>query len=411
MSGKDITDELKKPVTRRGFLKGSLFSVGGFAALSALSGSVVKPIADALAKMGVPTPWYRKGQISTTYNYCDLCPWRCGIIVKSVGGRVHKIDGNPKDPKSRGMLCARGQAGVSFLYDPDRLKSPMIRTGERGEGKFRDVSWEEALDYTAQQMKKIADKYGPESVAFLGHTSGDFWFTDLLAQAFGSPNGAKPSMSLCTSPREEAALITFGRGIGNHEPVDWERIRSITLIGTHIGEDARNTMMQDFANARARGAKVTVVDPRFSSVAMKADYWLPVKPGTDTALLLAWMNVLIEEKLYDADFITKWTEGFDKLSAHVKTLTPEWAEKITDIPAATIRETAREMGRARPAAAIVPGRHVTWYGNDTQRMRAVYIVNALLGALGQPGGLYLNKPPYIEEYAHPPYAVTGGAGG
>jgi thiosulfate reductase/polysulfide reductase chain A len=402
---------LNTSVTRRSFLRGSVFGIGGLAAVSALSGAVVKPIADALARMGVPTPWYKRGEVRTTYNYCDLCPWRCGVVVKTVNGRVYKIDGNPKDPKSRGMLCARGQAGVSFVYDPDRLKKPMIRTGERGEGKFREVSWEEALDYTAEQMKKIAEKYGPESVAFLGHTSGDFWFTDMLPQAFGSPNGAKPSMSLCTSPREEAALITFGRSIGNHEPVDWESIRSITLIGTHIGEDARNTMMQDFTNARARGAKVTVVDPRFSSVAMKADNWLPIKPGTDTALLLAWMNVLIEERLYDAEFVAKWTEGFDKLAAHVKTLTPEWAEKITDIPAATIRETARDMGRARPAAAIVPGRHVTWYGNDTQRMRAVYIVNALLGSLGSPGGLYFNKPPYIEEHAHPPYAVTGGAGG
>jgi thiosulfate reductase/polysulfide reductase chain A len=328
-----------------------------------------------------------------------------------VNGRVYKIDGNPQDPKSRGMLCARGQGGVSFLYDPDRLKQPMIRTGQRGEGKFRNATWEEALDYSAQKMLKIKEQYGPESVAFLGHTSGDFWFTDYLSQAWGSPNSAKPSVSVCTSPREEAALITFGRSIGNHEPVDWDSTRCVILIGTHIGEDARNTMMQDLAKARANGAKLIVVDPRFSSAAMKADTWLPIKPGTDTALLLAWMNVLIGENLYDAEFIQKWTVGFDRLAEHVKPFTPEWASPITDLPAEKIRESAREMGRNHPQSVIVPGRHVVWYGNDTQRMRAVYIVNALLGAYGRPGGLYFSKSPFIDEIPHPPFAAASGAGG
>jgi thiosulfate reductase/polysulfide reductase chain A len=394
-------------ISRRGFLKTSFFTAAGLA----LSDRVLKPLADGLVRMGVPIPWYRRGPVATTYNYCDMCPWRCGIVVQSVDGRVQKIDGNPKDPKSRGMLCARGQAGVSFLYDPDRLKRPMIRTGERGAGKFREVAWDEALDYAAAALLKIKGQYGPEAVAFLGHTTGDFWFTDHLAQAWGSPNAAKPSMSLCTSPREEASLITTGRAIGNHEPVDWEQIQCIALIGSHIGEDSRNTVMQGFTNARARGATVIVADPRFSTAAMKANHWLPIKPGTDTALLLAWIHVLIAENLYDAAFVRQWTTGFADLAAHVKALTPEWAAAITELPAEQIRATARALGQARPRAAIVPGRHVTWYGNDTQRMRAVYIVNALLGAYGRAGGLYFSKAPYIEEYPHAPYAVVGGAGG
>jgi thiosulfate reductase/polysulfide reductase chain A len=394
-------------ITRRGFLKTSLV---GAAAL-VLSNKVLGPLAEGLMRMGLPVPWHRRGPIVTTYNYCDMCPWRCGVVVQTVGGRVQKIDGNPNDPKSHGMLCARGQAGVSFLYDPDRLKRPMIRTGERGAGTFREVAWDKALDHAAAALLKIKDQYGPESVAFLGHTTGDFWFTDYLAQAWGSPNAAKPSMSLCTSPREEASLITTGRAIGNHEPVDWEQIQCIALIGGHIGEDARNTVMQGFANARSRGATVIVADPRFSTAAMKANHWLPIKPGTDTALLLAWMHVLIAEQLYDAAFVREWTAGFAELAAHVKDLTPEWAAAITDLPAEQIRATARALGQARPQAAIMPGRHVTWYGNDTQRMRAVSIVNALLGAYGRPGGLYFNKAPYIEEYPHAPYAVVGGAGG
>lgn len=395
-------------LSRRGFLKSSLTGASGLL----LTGErVFQPVFRQLDKLGVRIPWYRQGQVRTTYNYCDMCPWRCGIVVQSVAGRVYKIDGNPKDPKSRGMLCARGQAGVSFLYDPDRLKQPLIRTGARGEGKFRNVKWEEALDYAADKLARVRDQYGPESIAIFGHTSGDFWFTDWFSQALGTPNAAKPSVSMCTSPREEASLITTGRGIGNHEPVDWENSRCLTLIGTHIGEDTRNTMMQDLANARARGAKVIVVDPRYSSVAMKADHWLPIKPGTDTALLLAWMHVLITEKLYDQEFIEKWTVGFDDLVKHIAAFTPEWASKITDLSADQIRATGRAMGQNRPQAVIVPGRHVTWYGNDTQRMRAVYIVNALLGAYGRKGGLYFGKTAFIDEYPHPPWKVVSGAGG
>lgn len=393
-------------ISRRTFLKSAL--AGGAGVTLAAS-----QLQSAMAAPGAETamPWYYRGQIKSTYNVCDMCPWRCGIIAQSVDGRVFKIDGNPADPKSRGMLCARGQGGVSFMYDPDRLRSPMLRTGERGEGKFQEVTWEEALDHTAERLLAIAEQHGPESVAIFGHTSGEFWFADYFAQAWGTPNAAKPSSSLCTSPREEASTLTFGFTVGGHEPVDWAGLRCLTLIGSHIGEDSRNTVMQDFANAWARGAKVIVVDPRFSSVAAKADYWLPIKPGTDTALLLAWINVLITEHRYDADYIAQWAQGFEGLAAHVAEMTPEWAAAITELDAELIRTTARVMADNLPQSVIMPGRHVTWYGNDTQRMRAVYIINALLGAYGREGGIYFNKSPYIEAYPHPPFAVAGSAGG
>jgi len=394
-------------ITRRNFLKSSLLS----ALALGLSSCSLQPVVSEMQRWGISLPWYRQGDIKVSYNYCDMCPWRCGVVVHSVAGRVYKIDGNPVDPKSRGKLCARGQAGPSFMYDPDRLRAPMIRTGERGEGKFKEVTWPEALDYTAEKLRAVGQAFGPEAVAVFGHTSGDFWFTDYFAQAWGTPNAAKPSSSLCTSPREEAAKLTYGLAVGGHEPVDWDGINCIVLIGSHIGEDSRNTVMQDFANAWARGAKVIVVDPRFSTVAAKADYWLPIKPGTDTALLLAWINVLINEERYDRAFVAEWTHGFDELARHVADYTPEWAAGITDLSPELIRTTARVMAEQLPRAAIVPGRHVTWYGNDTQRMRAVYIINALLGAYGRPGGIYFSKSPYIEAYPHPPFAVTGSSGG
>ncbi len=395
-------------ITRRSFLKTAVAGSGG---LALAARHVRRVAASALHEAGVPDAWFYRGEIKSTYSVCDMCPWRCGVIAQSVGDTVFKIDGNPADPKSRGKLCARGQGGVSFMYDPDRLRAPMLRTGERGEGKFKEVTWTEALDAAAEKLNAIAAEYGPESVAVFGHTAGDFWFADYWAQAFGTPNAAKPSSSLCTSPREEAAKFTYGFPIGGHEPVDWDGVKCLTLIGSHIGEDARNTVMQDFSNMAARGGKVIVVDPRFSTVAAKADYWLPIKPGTDTALMLAWMHVLINENLYDAGYIAEWAEGFDELKAHVAEYTPEWAAEITDLPAELIATTARVMAENAPQSVIMPGRHVTWYGNDTQRMRAEYIINALLGAVGREGGFYFAKSPYIEEYPHPPFAVAGSSGG
>jgi thiosulfate reductase/polysulfide reductase chain A len=342
---------------------------------------------------------------------CGMCLWNCGAIARVGDGRLWKVDGHPENPKSNGRLCARGFGGVGELYDPDRLKRPLIRTGKRGDGRFRDATWEEALDYTAKALLKIKEQYGPEAVAFFGHYAGDKWFVDYLAPAWGSPNAARPSVAMCTTPREVAANLTFGRPLGGHEPIDWDGTDFIVLLGTHIGENAHNTMMQEFAAARARGARVVVVDPRLSTVAAKADRYLPIKPGTDTALLLAWMHVLVTERLYDSDYVAQYTEGFDRLAEHVKPFTPQWAAAITEIPVETIVEIARDLGRYKPRAALVPGRHVVWYGNDTQRMRALYLVNILLGNWGRRGGFYIAEAPYIEEYPLPPFPIGSEAGG
>jgi len=391
-------------LTRRKFVTLSAASVGAIA----LSGR-----ADALkAPWTVPRKWY-EDEVKTVYSYCENCFWKCGITVKVAGGKVRKIDGQKDNPKSRGRLCPRGQAGVAQLYDPDRLKRPLIRVegSQRGEGKYREASWEEALDYIAERMLKIKDEYGPEAIAFFGHGSGDTWFVEYLPAAWGSPNAAKPAVSVCTAPRETASQWTFGRGVGGHEPIDWENTDYIVLIGHHIGEDTHNTQLQDFSAALKRGARLVVVDPRFSTAASKADRWLPIKPGTDTALLLAWINVLISEGLYQREYVEKYTTGFDELARHVAGKTPEWAAEITEIPADTIRAVAREMAAHAPRAVLPPSRHTVWYGNDTQRMRALYILNALLGNYGVPGGFYLAKSPYLEKYPHPPFPLEPAAGG
>jgi thiosulfate reductase/polysulfide reductase chain A len=147
-----------------------------------------------------------------------------------------------------------------------------------------------------------------------------------------------------------------------------------------------NTQVQELAEALGRGADLVVVDPRFSVAASKARYWLPIKPGTDIALLLAWIHVIIGEGRHDADFVAKRTTGFTELAAHVADKTPEWAAAITDLPAELIRASARTIASARPASLIHPGRHTVWYGDDTQRERAMAILVALLGSWGRRGG-------------------------
>jgi thiosulfate reductase/polysulfide reductase chain A len=164
-----------------------------------------------------------------------------------------------------------------------------------------------------------------------------------------------------------------------------------------------NGQVQEMSDAIDKGATIITVDPRYSTAASKSKYWLPIKPATDLALLLAWMNVIIEEGYYDKEYVEKYTFGFEYLKEHVKNMTPEWAYGITTIEPHVIRETAREMANASPAAIIHPGRHVTWYGDDTQRLRAVAILNALLGSWGRRGGFYRPETAYIPDYPHPEY--------
>ena len=388
---------------RRNFLKLSAAAVGAVSVGGAVTLTSRSKAAPA---------WYTK-EVKQVFSICENCFWRCGIKASVVGNRVYKVDGYKENPKSRGMLCPRGQGAPAQTYDPDRLKKPLIRIegSQRGDGRYREATWEEALDYIAKKMLDLKEQYGPESIAFFGHGTGDGWFVDFLPAAWGSPNAAKPSVSLCTAPREVAAQYTFGRAIGGHEPIDWPNTKYIVLIGHHIGEDTHNTQLQEFSEARKNGAKVVVVDPRFSTAAAKADRWLPIKPGTDTALLLAWIHVLISEKLYDQDYVEKYTVGMEQLVAHIRPYTPEWAEQQTEISAEVIRQVAREMARYRPKAVVPPTRHTVWYGNDTQRMRASYILNVLLGNYGREGGFYIAMPPYLEKYPTPPLPLEPAAGG
>jgi len=331
-----------------------------------------------------------QGMLKATYTptFCEICFWKCGALAKVINGRVVKLEGNPAHPGARGKLCARGNGGAGLLYDPNRLKTPLISTGARGEGKYRKASWDEALDLVASKLKKMKADYGPESLALFSHGTPTDHFLPLLS-AFGSPNVAMPSFAQCRGPRDVGLELTFGEGIGSPERVDLTRSKVVVLFGSHLGENMHNSQVQDFADALALGAKFIVVDPRFSIAAGKADSWLPIRPATDLALMLAWINVIIKENLYDKAYLDAYANGFTELAAAVADCTPEWAAKETEIPAEKIVETARLLGHHAPNVCIHPGRHATWYGDDVQRSRAIAILAALLGSWGREGGYFL----------------------
>ena len=298
-----------------------------------------------------------------TPTFCELCFWKCGVLAHVKDGRVTKLVGNPAHPLSRGRLCPRGTGGVGQLYDPDRLKRPLVRVSKRGEQEFEEVSWDSALNRVAEKLSEVRDRHGPEALALFSHGFGGSWPKHLI-RAYGSPNIAAPSYAQCRGPREVGFFLTFGQGLGSPEAIDLENARCVVLIGNHLGENMHNTQVQDLAEAIDKGAEIVCVDPRFSTVAGKARHWLPIRPGTDIALLLAWMHVIVDEDRYDADFIAKYTTGFDKLKEHLADKTPEWAYVQTGIRPETIRETARFIAGFRPAALIHPGRHTTWYGDE-----------------------------------------------
>ena len=385
---------MSRQVTRRKFIKIAGMGTAGAMMAKGLGGMAIQAAARETANNGnakyVPT-------------FCELCFWKCGMIAKVQNGKVVKLEGNPKHPLSNGMLCPRGNGAMGLTHDPDRIKRPMIRTQKRGEDVFREVSWDEALDYTAEKMLDIKEKHGPECLALFNHGYGAT-FVKHLMKAYGSPNMAAPSYAQCRGPREVGFDLTYGEEVLSPERTDIANTRMLVLIGSHLGENMHNTQVQEFADALANGAKLVVIDPRYSTAAGKADWYLPIKPGTDLALLLAWMHVIINEGLYDKEYIENYSVGLDQLRAHVQKYTPESVWTITGIKPELIRTTAREMGHQKPAVLIHPGRHVTWYGDDTQRSRAIAMLNALLGSWGRKGGFFY--PGYVDgvgKVKTPPY--------
>ncbi len=385
---------------RRDFIKISALGLGG-AALAASSYSLVKG-SSVFAGPDTRAP-FRVQQLKRFPTYCEVCFWKCaGWTYVNEENEIVKIIGNDDDPHCYGRLCPRGTGGIGMYNDEDRLKTPLIRINKGGQPSYKEASWEEALDLIAEKMKEIKSKYGPESFALLKHGTPGSHFEHLF-RAYGSDTVGEPAYAQCRGPREVGFSTTFGSWVGSPEPTDIRDTKCLVLIGSHIGENMHNSQVQEMSEAIDKGATIITVDPRLSTAASKSKYWLPIKPSTDIALLMAWIHVLIYDNLYDKDYVEQYTYGFEQLKAHVKNMTPEWAYGITTIKPNVIRETARTMADAAPSAIVHPGRHVTWYGDDTQRSRAVAILNALLGSWGKRGGFYLKEKLGLPKFPHPSY--------
>ncbi len=361
---------------RRNFL-GVCAGVGAGAALGMRSFRAEAAWAGPTSK----ETWSRGEVIGST---CSMCVNRCGILCRVKDGVLHKIDGDPRNPKSRGGTCAKGQAGVMALYDPDRIKYPMIRVGKRGEGKWRRASWDEAYAYVAENMDKILKKHGPESFLFSSSTDLTEVFFVRFGTYLGTPNFARHA-TLCLASRQVGYFATMG-GVPDS---DLAHAKYVLMFGANRLEAFELPYNIDLIDGIKNGAKLVYVDPRMTATAAKGE-WIPIRPRTDMALTLALMHVLIKEELYDKEFVANRTVGFNALKAHVAKYTPEWAEKETEIPAKKIVTMAREMAAAAPAVVVFPGRRTSWYTNDTQFRRSMGMLTALLGAFDAPGASFFN---------------------
>lgn len=313
---------------------------------------------------------------------CGMCDANCGVLAYVQGERLVKIEGNRSHSHSRGHICARGSAGVKLLYDPDRLRSPMKRTDD---GKFVAIPWNQAFTEIGQALARLRQQYGPQTLAWLRHVDASDEWDRQFAAAFGTPN-LFSHVALGQGARNLACNATLG-----WVPIpDLERTKFLLLCGRNYAESFFPAELEALFMAKESGAKIVAVDPRMSNTAAQAREWIAVRPGTDGALLVSLMHVLIKERLYDQKFVEQHVLGFPELSEYVADKTPGWAAAETDVPSDTIVRLAREMAGAKPASVVDPSCHGAWgalYGNSLETARAALALNALLGVYGAPGGL------------------------
>jgi thiosulfate reductase/polysulfide reductase chain A len=331
---------------------------------------------------------------------CELCPNKCSVLAMvNRKGRIHKLNPNPENPKSRGMLCARDNAAIQQVYDPDRLKQPLIRAGARGEGKWRPASWEEAWDYTAKNLEQVKAKHGPEGTLWSSTEGFQEVFFKNLGMAFGSPNILRHP-SLCLASVNLAYSMTFG----TVPSFDLLNADYIIMSGANRFESLITPDTMDLiGGVMERKARLIYLDPRFTVTASKADEWYPIKPATDLAFILALTQVIIQEERHDKATVADLTVGFEQLTEHIKPYTPEWAEGETGIPAADIRRIAREFADAAPRAVYYAGRRSSWYQDDFQMRRAQAILNAIVGNWDRQGGMVPNRKVAKGEFSFLPW--------
>jgi len=328
------------------------------------------------------------------YSICFMCTVRCPIKVTVDDGTVKWIEGNPH--QLNGALCAKGSAGTALLHDNERLRYPMIREGARGEGKWKRVSWDEALNYTAEKLTKVIEKYGPQSVVFGERQNLNTHISKTFMRAIGSPNHYTHD-ALC-----KGSVNTAFRSLTGYTDaqvnMDFGNTRHVVFYGRNLFESLQLKPIQALMEARDKGAKITYIDIRSTVTASHADRFWMIRPGTDLALNYALIHVILKENLYDEEFVHKWFSGLKEYRAFVESHTPEWAEEETGIPAEEIVALAREISKDKPKVIFNYGYRGANHDNEICFRRSLIILNGLMGSIETKGGLYFKKGPKDAGY-------------
>jgi anaerobic selenocysteine-containing dehydrogenase len=318
---------------------------------------------------------------------CRMCHGVCQVLVHMEGDKVIKVTGDPDSPTSRGYICPKGMASPELLYHPERLTKPMKRKGARGENKWTQISWEEAINEIVQKLDNVREKYGPEYFAMMQGTGRPYTlFNGRFANAFGTPNYVSPG-HICFFPRVSASGVTMGGlpisdiyGFGGKTP-KCQIIWGCNIADTGAADGMCGNMLQ---RSVAKAEKVIVIDPRRTNLA-RFGRWLAIRPGTDGALALAMIHVIVKEDLIDHEFVKDYTFGYESLVEHIKQFSPEWAESITGIDADEIRDVAKTYAMTKPAS-IQWGNGVDMNNCALHTARAILILRAITGNLDRPGG-------------------------
>ncbi|SDP07867.1 molybdopterin-containing oxidoreductase family protein [Desulforhopalus singaporensis] len=317
-------------------------------------------------------------------SYCGLCHPRCGTLLHyDENGKVVKVSGDPDHPVTRGVICERGRLMIDHLYHPQRLNYPLKRIGKKGEGCWQQISWDQALDEVAEKLSTLREKYGAETLAFTHGTKRTYhWDCRRFFNLFGSPNTCGVN-TICMCPSYATEFATYGGMIlGSEVPA----AKCVVLWGCNASQSSPTGLYPKIVQARKNGAKLIVIDPREIKEVEKSDLWLQIRPGTDLALMLGWIRLIIAENLYDHEFVSRWTVGFDELKGVVEPYIPKIVAEITSLPEELIIASARMYATSRPA--VIPfGLGLDKQGvNSTQCARGRAIIRAITGNLEIQGG-------------------------
>ncbi|WP_176068145.1 aminotransferase class V-fold PLP-dependent enzyme [Anaeromyxobacter diazotrophicus] len=331
---------------------------------------------------------------------CGICPAGCPIRAVVAGDRLVRVEPAPDAPA--GLFCTIGSRSPDVVHDPDRVATPLRRRGPKGTLAFEPVGWDEAMDGLARRLLRLREEHGPEAVAiYTGRGSFDQALCDIYQPAgvtvssassvlfpFGSPNTLGVGALCYVAFAMIAPHVTLGEMLVGMES-DLERAELVVLWGANPATDSPPRAHHQVLQARRNGAEVIAIDPRRGETAVAAGAeWIPIRPGTDGALALGLIEVLLSEELHDDRFARDFTVGFDDLRRLVQHFRPEVVEGITGVPAATVRRLARRIAAARGAAPVTYT-GLEYSGNGVQALRAQLVLWALAGQLDVPGGLLL----------------------